>query len=106
LSTVARVVQTKLIRAKAKLHGAVLRAWKPAHWDRAVCVLASPSLPLEDIVACGLASELRLTKAEIRVLQEFAELNSPKQIARDLGVSLSTVRSHLKQIHAKASVTT
>jgi DNA-binding CsgD family transcriptional regulator len=40
------------------------------------------------------------------VLKEFAELNSPKQIARDLGVSLSTVRSHLKQIHAKAAVTT
>jgi len=106
LHNVGPVVQRKLIRGKAKRHWAVLRAWKPAHWDRAVCVLASPSLPLEDIVACGLASELRLTNAEIRVLQEFAELNSPKQIARDLGVSLSTVRSHLKQIHAKASVTT
>ena len=71
-----------------------------------MCVLASPSLPLQDIVECGLARELKLTQAEIRVLKEFAELNSPKQIARDLGVSLSTVRSHLKQIHAKASVTT
>ena len=71
-----------------------------------MCVLASPSLPLQDIVACGLARELNLTNAEIRVLKEFAELNSPKQIARDLGVSLSTVRSHLKQIHAKAAVTT
>jgi DNA-binding CsgD family transcriptional regulator len=99
-------IQRKLIRGKAKRHWAVLRAWKPAHWERAVCVLASPSLPLQDIVACGLARELNLTNAEIRVLKEFAELNSPKQIARDLGVSLSTVRSHLKQIHAKAAVTT
>jgi DNA-binding CsgD family transcriptional regulator len=99
-------ISRKLIRGKAKRHWAMLRAWKPAHWDRAVCVLASPSLPLQDIVGSGLAGELKLTNAEARVLKEFAELNSPKQIARDLGVSLSTVRSHLKQIHAKASVTT
>jgi DNA-binding CsgD family transcriptional regulator len=106
LHNVGPEIQRKLIRGKAKRHWAVLRAWKPAHWERAVCVLASPSLPLQDIVACGLARELNLTNAEIRVLKEFAELNSPKQIARDLGVSLSTVRSHLKQIHAKAAVTT
>jgi DNA-binding CsgD family transcriptional regulator len=99
-------VQRKLIRGKASRHWAVLRAWKPAHWDRAVCLLASPSLPMQDLVDCGLARELKLTKAEVRVLQEFAQLNSPKQIATDLGVSLSTVRSHLKQIHAKAAVTT
>lgn len=99
-------VQRKLIRGKAKRHWAVLRAWRPAHWERAVCVLASPSLPLEDIERSGLARELKLTNAEIRVLGQFAELNSPKQIARELGVSLSTVRSHLKQIHAKAAVTT
>jgi DNA-binding CsgD family transcriptional regulator len=63
-------------------------------------------VPLLDIVGSGLARELKLTNAESRVLKEFAELNSPKRIASDLGVSLSTVRSHLKQIHAKASVTT
>jgi DNA-binding CsgD family transcriptional regulator len=106
LHNVGPDAQRKLIRGKVKRHWAVLRAWKPAHWERAVCILASPSLPLLDIVACGLADELKLTNAEVRVLKEFAELNSPKQIARDLGVSLSTVRSHLKQIHAKAGVTT
>jgi DNA-binding CsgD family transcriptional regulator len=99
-------IQRKLIRGKAKRHWAMLRGWKPAHWDGAVCILASPSLPLLDIVGSGLAGELKLTQAEVRVLSAFAELNSPKQIARELGVSLSTVRSHLKQIHAKASVTT
>lgn len=99
-------VQRKLIRGKAKRHWAVLRAWQPKSWERAVCIIATPSLPPQDIVACGLSRELKLTNAEVRVLSAFAELNSPKQIARDLGISLSTVRSHLKQIHAKAQVTT
>jgi DNA-binding CsgD family transcriptional regulator len=99
-------VAHKLMRGKAKRHWAVLRMWKPAHWERAVCMIVCPSLPLLDIVGSGLAAELKLTNAEVRVLKEFAELSSPKQIASDLGVSLSTVRSHLKQLHAKASVTT
>jgi DNA-binding CsgD family transcriptional regulator len=100
------MAQRKLIRGKTKRDWAVVRAWKPERWERAVCLLASPSVPLLDIVGSGLSRELKLTNAESRVLKEFAELNSPKRIASDLGVSLSTVRSHLKQIHAKASVTT
>lgn len=99
-------MQRKLIRGKAKRHWAVVRAWQPMRWDRAVCVVATPSRVQRDIVGSGLARELKLTNAEARVLSEFAELSSPKQIASDLGVSLSTVRSHLKQIHAKAAVTT
>ena len=99
-------VQRKLLRRPGQRHWALLCAWKPPRWHGAVCLLASPSRPLVDIVASGLAGELKLTNAEVRVLTEFAELNPPKQIARDLGVSLSTVRSHLKQIHAKAAVTT
>lgn len=106
LHNVGPVTERKLIRGKAKRHWAVLCAWRPDQWERAVCLVASSSLPLQDIVASGLARELKLTNAEVRVLKEFAELSTPKQIARDLGVSLSTVRSHLKQIHAKASVTT
>jgi DNA-binding CsgD family transcriptional regulator len=99
-------VQHKLLRVPGQRHWVLLRAWQPPHWQRKVCLLPSPSWPLVDIVASGLAGELKLTNAEVRVLKEFAELNPPKQIARDLGVSLSTVRSHLKQIHAKAEVTT
>lgn len=104
LHAVGPRMERKLIRGKAERHWAVVRAWKPAGWDRAVCIVCSPSLPLRDVVESGLARELKLTRAETRVLKEFAELNSPKQIARKLDVSLSTVRSHLKTIHAKAAV--
>ena len=38
------------------------------------------------------------------MLDEFARLARPSQIAERLNISLSTVRSHLKQIHTKMSV--
>jgi DNA-binding CsgD family transcriptional regulator len=38
------------------------------------------------------------------VLDLFARLNSPREIAERLQISLSTVRSHLKQIYSKAGV--
>jgi DNA-binding CsgD family transcriptional regulator len=104
LHNVGPSAERTLIRGKAKRHWVVVRAWKPEDWDGAVCMLCTPSLPLCDVAESGLARELKLTKAEARVLTEFSELSSPKQIAEALGVSLSTVRSHLKTIHAKASV--
>jgi DNA-binding CsgD family transcriptional regulator len=106
LNHVGPHVERKLIRAKAQPHWLVLRAWKPAVSERAVCIVCSPSLPVRGVDESGLAMALKLTKAESRVLQEFAELRSPKEIARSLGLSVSTVRSHLKAIHAKALVTT
>lgn len=106
LGNVGTDVEHKLVRAKAKPHWLLLRAWKPSGSKRAVRLLCSPSYPIRDVVESGLAAELKLTRAEIRVLQEFAELRSPKDIARALDVSLSTVRGHLKAIHAKAFVTT
>jgi DNA-binding CsgD family transcriptional regulator len=99
-------VTRRLIREKAEPHWVVLRAWKSSQIERAACILCSPSLPMRDIVESGLADELNLTSAEVRVLREFAELKAPKDIAGRLSVSLSTVRSHLKAIHAKAFVTT
>jgi DNA-binding CsgD family transcriptional regulator len=104
LHNVGPEVQRKLIRGRAERHWAVVRAWRPAGWEGVVCVLCTPSLPLRDVSESGLATDLKLTNAEARVLKEFSELSSPKQIAVALGVSLSTVRSHLKTIHAKASV--
>jgi DNA-binding CsgD family transcriptional regulator len=40
-----------------------------------------------------------LSDAELQVVARLAEGRAPKQIANDLGVTLDTVRSHLK--HAK-----
>jgi DNA-binding CsgD family transcriptional regulator len=104
LHNVGSQVERKLIRGTDKRYWAVVRAWRPAGWEGAVCLMCTPSLPLRDVAESGLARELRLTRAEARVLKEFSELNTPKQIAGALCVSLSTVRSHLKTIHAKAAV--
>lgn len=105
LSRVGREPERKLVRGASRRHWTMLRAWKTGGGNFAACIVFSPSLPHRGIEDSGLADELGLTRAEIRVLQEFAGLSSPREIALELGVSLSTVRSHLKRIHAKASVT-
>lgn len=65
------------------------------------CVL---SWPLRDVASCGLAQDFGLTRSECAVLDEFARLAKPNEIAERLDISISTVRSHLKQIHTKLSV--
>lgn len=105
LRGVGRGVTRKLVRGKSNRHWIVVRAWKSKSLRDSACIVCSPSMPLRDVVESGLVRELGLTRAEARVLAKFAELNSPKQIARDLGITLNTVRSYLKAIHAKASVT-
>jgi DNA-binding CsgD family transcriptional regulator len=68
--------------------------------------LLNLSVPHRGVDESGLARALRLTAAETRVLDQFARLNSPREIAERMQISLSTVRSHLKQIHSKAGVET
>jgi DNA-binding CsgD family transcriptional regulator len=63
------------------------------------------SQPTRDTLASGLAAHFGLTKAEATVLDHFACLRSPAEIARELHVTVNTVRSHLKRIHAKMAVT-
>jgi DNA-binding CsgD family transcriptional regulator len=63
------------------------------------------SQPVRDTLASGLAPHFGLTKAEATVLDHFARLRSPAEIARELQVTINTVRSHLKRIHAKMAVT-
>jgi DNA-binding CsgD family transcriptional regulator len=51
-----------------------------------------------------LAELFGLTESEARVLQRLAEGQRPAQIAAELGVALSTVRTHLQSIYGKSAV--
>jgi DNA-binding CsgD family transcriptional regulator len=95
-----------LIRGQSKAHWALLTAWAASFDRELVCVLFTLSQPCRDVRQSGLAAALGLTNAEARVLDGIAGLKPPAVIADEHGVSLSTVRSHLKQIHAKAGVET
>lgn len=88
------------LAAARRRHWALLTAWAPSMHE--VYVLASLSLPHRSVTASGLAKLLQLTHAEARVLDQFAALRRPKEIAERLGVTLSTVRTHIKQIRAKS----
>lgn len=48
---------------------------------------------------------LRLTNQEIRVLERLAAGQSTKEIARTLGLSPNTVKTHLANLFAKLEVT-
>lgn len=93
-----------LVRGLSKKHWAMVMAWSPKDYPDAVCLLLNLSVPHRGVEQSGLARALRLTAAETRVLDQFARLNTPREIAEQMGISLSTVRSHLKQIHSKAGV--
>lgn len=83
----------------------LLRGWSQRLDEhRVIFVKCSPSWPLRDVASSGLAAEFGLTRSEAAVLDEFARLAKPVQIAERLKISVSTVRSHLKQIHTKMGV--
>src|SRR5690606_32565311 len=63
-----------------------------------------PSRPLLTCKESGLAEEFKLTRSECEIVDRFANLQSPAEIAEDLGVTVATVRSHLKRTHAKMGV--
>ncbi len=52
----------------------------------------------------GLADFFGLTPTEVTVLNRFTRLYSPEDVAREMGISRETVRSHLKRIRAKTGV--
>jgi DNA-binding CsgD family transcriptional regulator len=93
-----------LVRGHSRRHWAMVMAWVSNEHPDAICMLLSLSVPHRGVQESGLASALRLTAAETRVLDQFARLNSPREIASRMDISLSTVRSHLKQIHSKSGV--
>lgn len=101
---VGRECDSILLRGESRKHWAMILAWSPRDYPDHVCMLLNLSVPHRGVDESGLAAALRLTATETRVLDQFARLNTPREIAERMEVSLSTVRSHLKQIHAKAGV--
>lgn len=84
---------------------ALLSGWAERHrGDRVIFLQCVISWPLIDVESSGLAADFGLTRSECAVLDQFAHLRKPNDIAERLGISVSTVRSHLKQIHTKMSV--
>lgn len=95
---------TLLVRREGSRHWAMVIGWSMPRDPDLVCLLMNLSVPHRGVHESGLARALRLTATETRVLDHFARLNSPREIASEMDISLSTVRSHLKQIHSKAGV--
>jgi DNA-binding CsgD family transcriptional regulator len=93
-----------LLRSADRRHWAMIQAWSPPDREDLVCAVVNLSIPCRTVQESGLAKTLGLTATESRVLDEFARLRAPKEIADTLSISLSTVRSHLKQVHSKAGV--
>ncbi len=56
--------------------------------------------------ACNRGGARLLTERELEVLQAYAELGDPKQVARHLGLSRRTVEHVLDSVRRKLGVTT
>lgn len=54
----------------------------------------------------GVAAEYGITDRQMNVLRQLSEGRTPQQIAHDAGISLGTVRDHLKQLRAKLDCST
>jgi DNA-binding CsgD family transcriptional regulator len=94
-----------LLTGKSASTWVLLRGWAERFGDhRLIFLKCAMSWPFRDVASSGLAKDFGLTRSECAVLDEFARLAKPNQIAERLNISVSTVRSHLKQIHTKMSV--
>lgn len=90
-----------LIKSEVGPHWALLSAWAEDRVRNRIWLMCTLSIPPQSVEASGMADDFKLTPAECVVLDYFAKLYPPKQIAEMLDVSLNTVRSHFKQLHAK-----
>lgn len=94
-----------LLTDKAEATWVLVSGWAERFGQqRLVFLKCAMSWPFRDVANSGLAKDFGLTRSECAVLDEFARLRKPAQIAEALGISVNTVRSHLKQIHAKMAV--
>lgn len=107
---------------EAGLHGAVLRTSTPEHWHKAMNTVLSGELWLPrdlmgrclrrllrgsvpDLPADVLAGGEPLTERERDILDCATQGLTNKQIARNLGISPATVKTHMHHIFAKLQVT-
>lgn len=59
-----------------------------------------------DARVADVAAEYGITDRQLNVLGRLSEGRTPQQIAHDAGISLATVRDHLKQLRAKLDCST
>ena len=105
VENIAEEGERLLLTGEAAGTWVLLRGWAErfgAH--RLIFLKCALSWPFRDVASSGLAKDFGLTRSECAVLDEFARLTKPSEIAERLNISVSTVRSHLKQIHTKMSV--
>ena len=57
-----------------------------------------------DLKECGLAEKFELTDSEAHIAQMLVDLRSPREISDELGISINTVRTHVRGIYAKLAV--
>ena len=72
--------------------------------SRAIYVRVAVAQPVLDLRDTGLIDQFGLTRAEGDVAQHLAHLRTPTVIARELGLSVNTVRTHIRRIYAKLSI--
>ena len=105
LSDLGEEGERLLLTGKPAGNWVLLRGWAERFGEhRLIFLKCAMSWPFRDVTSSGLAKDFGLTRSECAVLDEFARLAKPNQIAERLNISVSTVRSHLKQIHTKMSV--
>ena len=72
--------------------------------ERTILMKITLGRPKLDFADSGLAAQYGLTPAERQVGELLAEPTPPARIARELGISVHTVRAHIRQIYAKLAV--
>lgn len=85
--------------------GVLLTAWSDTIDGHQIAFIqfALRELPF-DAQQSGMAQAFGLTKAECRVVDALAVMEVPSQIAARLGVSVHTIRTHVRRIYAKLAV--
>lgn len=105
LETLDESPRRRMIAGEGGENWVLMRGWRVGgRADGAAFLHFLTSHPLRPLAQTALPDQFGLTQAETVVLEKIAALKTPATIARELGISNSTVRSHLKQLHNKLEV--